>query len=101
LIDGWGVGPAFGGFYGVGWGGGGIFMSSYPRDIPVTVYSNALTVIIKDNSNNQAEVYRSTAVHKGGSDDLIGVMPYLARAVFDDFPGINGQTREVKYEIGR
>lgn len=97
LNDGWGFGPAFGGFYGGGWGGG-IFMSSYPRDVPVTVYKNTLTVIIKDNSNNKAEVYRSSAVHNSTDDRLIQIMPYLARAVFDDFPGNNGQTREVTYD---
>jgi hypothetical protein len=101
LNDGWGFGPAFGGFYGGGWGGGGIFMSSYPRDVPVNVYANALTVVIKDNSNNQAEVYRSTAVHNSYNDSLIEVMPYLAQAVFDNFPGNNGQTREVRYQLSR
>ncbi|HUH60764.1 MAG TPA: DUF4136 domain-containing protein [Candidimonas sp.] len=101
LYDGWGFGP-FGGYYGGygGWGGG-IFMAPVYQNVPVDVYKNTLTVIIKDRRNNGAEVYRSSAVNVSSSDNLQQVMPYLAQAVFDGFPGNNGQVREVEYERAR
>lgn len=102
LNDGWGFGPAFGGYYGGyrGWGGG-IFMGPSVTSVPVTVYTNTLQVVIKDNRNKGAEVYRSTAVNASSTENLLQVMPYLAQAVFDGFPGNNGQVREVEYPRGR
>ncbi|MDS1142043.1 DUF4136 domain-containing protein [Pusillimonas sp. SM2304] len=101
LNDGW-MGPAFGGYYGGfrGWGGG-IYMSPSVSNFPVDIYKNTLTVIINDNRNNNAEVYRSSAVNASSGDNLMQAMPYLARAVFDRFPGNNGQTREVEFERRR
>lgn len=97
-----GFGPYFGGYYGGrgGWGGGAYFMPPVVN-IPVEVYKNTLTVSIKDNQNHAAEVYRSSAISMSPSDNLLEVMPYLARAVFDGFPGNNGQTRIVSYERQR
>lgn len=102
LNDGWGFGPAFGGYYGGfrGWGGG-IYMAPSVSNIPVEVYKNTLTITIRDNQNKGTEVYRSSAVNVSSSDNLLQVMPYLAQAVFDSFPGNNGQVREVTYERGR
>lgn len=102
LYDGWGFGPSFGGYYGGyrGWGGG-IFLSPSTYAEPVNVYKNTLTVIINDNQNKGTEVYRSSAVNVSSSDNLFQAMPYLAQAVFDGFPGNNGQVREVEYERRR
>lgn len=103
IADGWGgFGPAWGGYYGGygGWGGG-IYVMPSVVNVPVEVYKNSLTVIIKDNQNHGAEVYRSTAVNMSSGDNLTVVMPYLAQAVFDNFPGNNGQVREVRYDLGR
>src|SRR3546814_520057 len=63
LNDGW-FGPAFGGYYGGfgGWGGG-VYMSPSVSNVPVNVYKNTLTISIKDNRNNEHEVYRSSAVN--------------------------------------
>lgn len=101
-MDGWGFGPAFGGYYGGyrGWGGGMYFTPAYPN-VPVDVYKNTLTVIITDSQNHGAEVYRSSAVNVSSSDNLAQAMPYLAQAVFDGFPGNNGQVREVTYKRAR
>lgn len=98
-MDGWGFNPFFGGLYGGrgGWGSG-IYISPSTRTVPVEVYKNTLTITIKDNQNDDIEVYRSSAVSIGNSDNLAGVMPYLAQAVFDGFPGNNGQVREVRYD---
>lgn len=100
-MDGVGFNPFFGGMYGGhgGWGwGSGIYMSPSVTTAPVDVYKNTLTITIKDNQNNGKEVYRSSAVSMSNVNDLASVMPYLAQAVFDGFPGNNGQVREVSYD---
>jgi len=89
--------PYWGGYYGGGWGGG-VYMAPPVVSVPVQVYKNSLTVSIKDNQKQGAEVYRSSAVSMSSSENLSEVMPYLAQAVFDGFPGNNGQTRNVTYE---
>lgn len=101
LNDGW-MGPAFGGYYGgwPGWGGG-IFYSPSVVNTPVTIYRNTLTVTISDRQQNGREVYRATAVHESDSPNLDAVMPYLMQAIFDGFPGNNGQVRVVKYQVPR
>src|SRR5690606_15925583 len=92
----------FGGYYGHwgGWGGG-IFYTPSVVNVPVEVYRNTLTVSIVDRAAQGKEVYRSTAVHTSQDDNLNAVMPYLMQAIFDDFPGNNGQTRVVKYALPR
>lgn len=100
-MDGWGFNPFFGGMYGGhgGWGwGSGIYMGPSVTAIPIEVYKNTLTVTIQDNQNSGIEVYRSSAVSMSEINDLTSVMPYLAQAVFDGFPGNNGQVREVRYD---
>jgi hypothetical protein len=37
-------------------------------------------------------------VNVSNGSNLLQVMPYLAQAVFDQFPGNNGTVREVKYD---
>lgn len=102
FTDGWGVNPFFGGFYGGGWGWtSGIYMMPSTVTVPVEVYKNTLTIIIKDNRHSGAEVYRASAVNVSDTDNLTGVMPYLAQAIFDGFPGNNGQVREVRYDRQR
>lgn len=100
--DGW-MGHAFGGYYGGWgrWGGGGIFYTPSVVNVPVDVYRNTLTVTMNDRRENGKEVYRATAVHTSQRDNLDAVMPYLMQAIFDDFPGNNGQVREVRYELPR
>lgn len=98
-------GPMFapwGGFYGphYGWGGG-IFYSPPVVNVPVTVYKNTLTLVIRDQNRNGAEVYRSTAVSVSSQDNLSQVMPYLVRSIFDGFPANNGSTRDITYELPR
>src|SRR3546814_9579885 len=79
--------------------GGGAFFPPPVVNVPVSVYKNELTVWIKDNHEQGAEVYRSSAVTITSGNSLPEVMPYLARAVFDHFPGNNGQVRIVRYDI--
>ena len=87
---------SYGGYY--GWGGG-VFYSPRVVTVPVDAYKNQLTVTINDNQQNGIQVYRSSAVNESLNDNLIAVMPYLTQAVFDNFPGNNGQVRTVRYEL--
>lgn len=91
--------PGFGGYYG-GWGGS-VFYAPRTVHVPVEIYRNTLTVTIFDRHANSREVYRATAVNSSQSDSLDAVMPYLMQAIFDGFPGNNGQVKEVRYEVPR
>ncbi len=71
------------------------------ENVPVDLYRHTLTVTIQDRQHQGREVYRATAVSLGQSDNLTVVMPYLARAIFDRFPGHNAQVIEVEYPIGK
>lgn len=89
----------FGGFYGPRWGAG--YWGPTWVDVPAVAYRNRLTVEIHDNARNGAEVYRSSAYIVSEQENLVRAMPYLAQAIFDDFPGNNGSEREVEYEVER
>lgn len=90
----------FGGFYGPpGWGAG--FWGPSWVDVPTVAYRNRLTVEIFDNARKNAEVYRASAYIVSGREDLVRTMPYLTRAIFDNFPGNNGSEREVQFPVNR
>src|SRR5690606_19487643 len=98
-------GGPWGGFMGMGyrgWGwGGGLYMAPTVINVPVQVVEYTLSVVIKDRQKQGAQVYKSTAISHDAASGLAQVMPYLARAVFDGFPGNNGQIRQVDYERER
>lgn len=101
---GWGFSPFFGGFYGRhgGWGwGSGLYVTPSPANVQVDIYRNSLTVVIRDGAASNREVYRSSAVSPSETENLAAIMPYLAQAVFDGFPGNNGQVRTVRYDRAR
>lgn len=76
------------------WGYGPVVNS-----IPVTMTRLSLSVRIDDQAEQGREVYRATASTIGGPAQQTAAMPYLARALFDHFPGHNGQVVEVRYPI--
>ena len=43
-------------------------------------------------------VFESNATHEGSPSPLPSVVPYLARAVFEDFPGANGRVQVVRFK---
>jgi Domain of unknown function (DUF4136) len=43
-------------------------------------------------------VFESRAIYEGDNGDLPAVVPFLVRAVFDEFPGQNGRTRTVRFD---
>ena len=98
---GW-MGPRFGGYYG-GWSGwgGGIFFTPSVVNVPVNYYRHTLTVTIFDQQQGGQEVYRATAIHNSDTENLDAVMPYLMQAIFDGFPGNNGQERVIRYDLPR
>lgn len=66
--------------------------------VPIEIYNNTLEIVIKDNLNDMAEVFNVTAIHKSDRDELINVIPLLAKAAFANFPGMNGKTQEVSFK---
>lgn len=88
--------PGFSPFFGYYGRGAGIFYSPPMVNVPVTAYQHTLTVSILDNAHGGAQVYRATAIHSSAQDNQIAIMPYLAQSLFDNFPGNNGQVREVR-----
>ncbi|WP_345798675.1 DUF4136 domain-containing protein [Castellaniella sp. MT123] len=75
-----------------GWGYGPV-----TETVPVVVTRLHLSVRIDDQTQQGREVYRASAVTAGPEDQLGAAMPYLARALFDRFPGRNGQVVQVRY----
>ncbi|WP_019248491.1 DUF4136 domain-containing protein, partial [Bordetella pertussis] len=91
----------YGGYYGPRWWGGGVgYWGPEWVDVPTVAYRNSLSLEIRDTARGGAEVYRSTAYITSGRDDLLGAMPYLVQAIFDNFPGNNGSEREIEYPLG-
>lgn len=97
--------PYFSGYYPntTIWGGvnnyrwnGGFFYDPRLVSVPITIYKNTLNIVIKDKYNNLNEIYNVTVISKSETDNIISVMPYLAKAAFTDFPGINGQVKYIK-----
>jgi len=94
-VDPYFYGGLYGGRY---WGWGGHY--GWPIWVAVSqnAWRNTLTIDIRDAQRDNAEVYRSSAATLSSSPDALPrLMPYLMKAVFDDFPGNNGQVREVRY----
>lgn len=71
------------------------------RIVPYTVQFNQINLRILDTRGSPAgqprAVFESHAVHEGQAA-LPTMAPYLVRAVFDGFPGQNGQVRRVNFD---
>jgi hypothetical protein len=78
------------------------FGSRYVGDRAVvrTVQQSSLKLRISEPAA-QRTVFEATAVHEGSAEDLVEVVPYLVRGVFQDFPGANGQVRRLSFELPR
>lgn len=72
------------------------------RQVSMTVYTAGLRLRLLDAQASPPgqlrTVFESRALYEGDSDSLTAVVPYLVRAVFDDFPGQNGQVRTVEFD---
>jgi len=72
------------------------------RSVARTLQVSKLRVQMRDRKANPAapvSVFESTAVYEGGMENLPDLVPYLAKAAFDGFPGRNGQTRELRFDM--
>ena len=84
------------------------FGPRYVGDRPInrTVQINSLQLRLLDTKGagpgNQPgrphTVFESRAIYEGDNGDLPAVVPFLVRAVFDEFPGQNGRTRTVRFD---
>lgn len=92
---GW-YGPGWGGFYGPGpyWGGPWGY-----NDYVVDVYRRRLEIDIDSRAAPVKRYFEGRVENTGTSDSLQGVMPYLIRALFTDFPGNSGQTRRIDVPV--
>lgn len=68
------------------------------RTVVRTVQQSSLKLRISEPAA-QRTVFEATAVHEGTGKDLVEVVPYLVRGVFQDFPGANGQVRRLTFDL--
>ena len=74
------------------------------RQINTTLQTSTLQLRLLDSQGSPPgkprTVFESRAIFEGegSSDNLPQVVPYLVRAVFDDFPGQNGRVRVVRFD---
>ena len=72
------------------------------REVVRTVQVSNLRVRLLDSNGSPPgkpkAVFESRAAYEGSNEDLPDLVPYLVRAVFDGFPGINGRVRLVSFD---
>ena len=72
------------------------------RDVTRTVQVSNLRLRLLDTQGNAPgkprAVFESRAVYEGDNKDLPDLVPQLVRAVFDGFPGQNGQVQVVSFD---
>lgn len=74
------------------------------RQINTTLQTSTLQLRLLDSQGSPPgkprTVFESRAIFEGegSSDNLPQIVPYLVRAVFDDFPGLNGRVRVVRFD---
>jgi hypothetical protein len=54
-----------------------------------------------DIAEGAGKVFEASATSSGTNATLSVTMPYLIRSVFDGFPGTNGQSREVEFDVDK
>ncbi len=68
------------------------------RSVIRTVQHSSLKLRISEPAAKRT-VFEATAVHESAEQDLVEVVPYLVRGVFQDFPGANGQVRRLSFDL--
>lgn len=72
------------------------------RQVSRTVHISSLRLRLLDTQGSPPgkarTIFESRAIYEGGYGDLPVLVPYLVRAVFDEFPGQNGRVRTVKFD---
>ncbi|WP_028310032.1 DUF4136 domain-containing protein [Derxia gummosa] len=75
------------------WGWGGYWGGPITREVRQTLWRREMQLNIREAG---AKVWEGRAVSDGRTEQFSVVAPYLARALFDDFPGVSGRTRTVE-----
>ena len=115
LRDRWSVDPFFGpyGFYGsrrLGWsgpfgyGGFGAYYGGFYNgfdDDSIQIFQRRLELDIDSRATAGKRYYEGRVESAGPNGTLSRIMPVLVRALFTEFPGNNGQTRQVDVPIVR
>jgi hypothetical protein len=68
------------------------------RTVSRDVSTRRLRVDISEGVN---KVFEASATSRGSNGTLSVSMPYLIRSVFDGFPGTNGQSRELEFDVDK
>jgi hypothetical protein len=72
------------------------------RQVSLTLQISSLRLRILDTKGsapgNPRTVFESRVIYEGDGINLPVLVPYLVRAVFDEFPGQNGQVRTVQFD---
>lgn len=73
------------------------------RDVAYTVQVSSVRVRIQESASapgaRARSVFDAKAVHQGGeARELPQLVPFLVKAVFDGFPGANGQVRQLQFD---
>lgn len=87
-------------FWGPGWGYGAGF-DDYPDVRSYTVYDRKLELEIAAADNPGQNLYETRVVSDGRSNRLEEVMPLMVRALFQDFPGPSGTTRQISIDLDK
>jgi hypothetical protein len=70
------------------------------RPVSDTVYNRQLSLDILDRKDlaagRFAKLFEGKAVNRSSDDAIEPAVPWLIRAIFEQFPGVSGSTREVK-----
>ena len=90
----------YGNPYGFGYGVG------YPYDSRTKtrqLYSRNVEIIIYNaesyKSDNPGRLFESSASSLGSNAQINAVMPFIIESIFQDFPGVSGQTKTVRVDI--
>lgn len=68
------------------------------RTVLQDVSTRRLRLDIAEGAN---KVFEASATSSGATANLNVIMPYLVRSVFDGFPGSNGQTRVLEFDVDK
>ena len=95
---GWGWNPYWGGGgWGGGWGGGGWGGGwGAPEVYSVTEYTTTMAMKMFRNAD-KVSLFEGRADTSSRTGNLPALMPNLVRAMFTDFPGVNGTTVRVRF----
>ena len=70
------------------------------RESQYVLYTRRLNIKLTQSSDKR-NLFDVTVVSEGRNGNLAGVMPYLVRSAFSDFPGTSGVPRRIELQTGQ